>query len=376
MSFLFFFDPLIPGKFSGYNHCMIAIAEGLKALGCTFYGNIDFWWDNSANDYLIKKAPPEYKADVDIYTHTYFSRNNFDVSKVNTSRINVIVDQRDGLKTVALNPAYKHINIILRPHYVKNFEIYNWEVGGNTHYKLQYNDNVVPWQFGLTNRLIEHIGKYYTESPTRTILVNHRVKHSLRDMASEEFLPTLSQEFEVVRNITDALTDEKDFSDTKSYWVQTGRRHDDNYFKSINQHMLNFCFSGWITQKSVGRNPAKIAARAASKLIAKTGTKISPINYLSIVNHDTWRPWEAFIASTIPVMMDYEYWGFELPVMPVSGKHYWGVKGLDFKESAETLNEMSEKELTDIMKQGKQWALDNYAPIPTAKRFLELLQQQ
>jgi hypothetical protein len=55
LKYLFYHVPYESPKVSGYDHCCLVIAEGLKELGDTFYGNINFWKEYGDNEYTVKQ---------------------------------------------------------------------------------------------------------------------------------------------------------------------------------------------------------------------------------------------------------------------------------------------------------------------------------
>jgi hypothetical protein len=71
--------------------------------------------------------------------------------------------------------------------------------------------------------------------------------------------------------------------------------------------------------------------------------------------------------------MDFDNWDWVLPVMPINKVHYWGVSGLNFKESAKELLSMDNETIMKIASAGRQWALDNYSPKATTQRLLKLI---
>jgi len=88
---------------------------------------------------------------------------------------------------------------------------------------------------------------------------------------------------------------------------------------------------------------------------------------------DSWRLWESLVSNSVPIHLDFEENGFVLPVMPENFKHYWGVTGLDFEQSAIALLEANRDHLDTITFSGKQWALEHYSPIAQAQRLLNYL---
>ncbi|MGA7936953.1 MAG: hypothetical protein WCA35_25585 [Kovacikia sp.] len=94
-----------------------------------------------------------------------------------------------------------------------------------------------------------------------------------------------------------------------------------------------------------------------------------------LLQWDSWRLWESWSAGSVVFHADLEKYGAVLPVMPQNWKHYVGVDFESPKGTAQIL-EKDEKVLERISAQGRQWAIDNYAPLPTAMRFLAMLDKR
>jgi hypothetical protein len=70
--------------------------------------------------------------------------------------------------------------------------------------------------------------------------------------------------------------------------------------------------------------------------------------------------------------MNFDYWGFVLPVMPVNKKHYWGVSELTFNDLNELLN-LTKEEIEEIGRNGRKWAIENYSPVAVSRRLIDLI---
>ncbi len=89
-----------------------------------------------------------------------------------------------------------------------------------------------------------------------------------------------------------------------------------------------------------------------------------------VIRWDCLHFWEALTCGCIPIQLDFRKYGFHLPVMPKSWEHYIGVDLDNIQGTLERI-ESEWKRLPEIAKAGKEWAIENYSPVPTAKRFLE-----
>jgi hypothetical protein len=78
------------------------------------------------------------------------------------------------------------------------------------------------------------------------------------------------------------------------------------------------------------------------------------------------------VAGCVTFHVDFDKYGIQLPVMPQNWRHYIGI---DLDNIHDTVDRITDKPeiLETISKEGRQWAIENYAPVPTALRFLEML---
>ena len=88
-----------------------------------------------------------------------------------------------------------------------------------------------------------------------------------------------------------------------------------------------------------------------------------------VLRWDSWRLWESFAAGCVTVHLDFEKYGFALPVMPKAWEHYVPIDLDDIKGSAEALLDRA-GEWEDIAARGRAFALEHYAPAPTAHYML------
>jgi hypothetical protein len=67
--------------------------------------------------------------------------------------------------------------------------------------------------------------------------------------------------------------------------------------------------------------------------------------------------------------LDFDKYGFDLPVKPVAWEHYVPIDLDDIAGSVARMLDR-EKEWPAIAEQGRAWAIAHYAPQPTAARVL------
>lgn len=346
----------IPSNTS-YQHTCIALAEGFKELGIEFYSNCQYWYDWEKGEFLFRLPPVDFKANIHIYSVSNVDK--FGTSGICKESINILLDDADGIDTYARNSECSKFDLILRSHYNSGFK---------------YLSNVRPWAFGLTNRLMIYNLKYRGLEIKPEIFSNLRVPQNVRELANKSLLPKLITKYPLNNKVTDSLSvlENKEL-DVNCYWNQTGRRHNEDYFKILNGSLLTFAFGG-ISERCVGDNGTsvhKLRKRMLAKLHKTFGFRQKSFYYIH--NFDNWRFWEALASNTCPIAINFGYWNCVYPEMPQPGQHYIGVEDYFFKSAADGILKMDKAEILNIAEAGRQWVFEKYSPVATANRLLKLL---
>jgi len=317
-----------------YSYPLVAIAEGLKALGVEFYANADYWRSSPDDrEFLFRCDGGVTPGDCDVVildcewplAGLPLPEGLFRKGRKFTT---VYVDIDDGVRTHAYLDEYRQFDIILKCHY-NNLSVYP--------------DNFRPWAFGLSNRMIAYTdGGVPYSNRKKEMLVNFRTANPLRKIAHDMFLPEI--EFLLTLNYeTDDLSKPPQEPEQHFHWVQTGGRHYPSYYSSIKRSAAGFCFSG----------------------LFDPHTKC-------IVQYDSWRFWECLAAGCIAFHLELDKYGLRLPVMPESFKHYIGVCLDDITAAVERIKD--EPGLLDrVSSQSRAWVIEFYSPEATARRFLQLI---
>jgi hypothetical protein len=356
--FFYFYENL-------FSHLGVCLAEGFKELGIPFYSNINYWQiaPDEPEKYLCYHNPdvgPEDCAVV-IVTQAWLIYNISclpDILHPNRQYIAIYLDDMDG--PTIWNPEFNNFDLRLRTHYNGQF---------------QYPANCRPWVFGLSNRILRstsEIPKF--EVRNKHISVNFRVSHKLltysncflkvpqglvkvdnalivvehplRDIILERFLP-LIQEIMLLDDRVDNFDNPPSDSYDYLQWSQTGQRHYPNYYKRLTESIACACFGGCITP-----------SYATGKSLVEWW--------------DSWRFWESLAAGCVTFHVDFDKYGIKLPAMPQNWEHYIGI---DLENIQDTIVRIADDPgiLEKISQSGREWAIKNYTPVPTALRFLEIL---
>ncbi len=357
-----------------YQHCSVALAEGLVELGIEFYGNDNYWYINEEERFLIQKAKDSFKETISIYTPDYFYHNkkifehfNKDDSKFNiliyeslSSAYRLLGKKHNQLFKMWNDPFFKKFDIVLKCHYTD---------------KIKYPSNFYPWSFGVTNRLINTINYEDITNKKNQICSNFRHPHNLRKKALSELNPLLSQKYEICDIVSSSLNDKKDFNDNNfSYWAQSYHRHDSEYFKLISNSLFSYCFGGIIELKPVNENHKQYLGKLFL-LLSRTLRyfNLSDASCYYIYQYDNFRFWESLLAGTVSLHMNFDDWGFRFPINPIDKKHYLGIRGLDFYNSGQDLLNLSFSEIKNISEESRNWTLQNYSPKAVANRLLGMI---
>ncbi len=86
-----------------------------------------------------------------------------------------------------------------------------------------------------------------------------------------------------------------------------------------------------------------------------------------VLRWDSWRFWEALVSGCIAIHLDFEKYGFDLPVLPEAWIHYAPIDLDNIEQFVEELFDRK-SEWSSISDLGRKWAIENYAPKPAAER--------
>lgn len=354
-SIYFFCYPMGPPEKAGYQHQIINLAEGLRILNVPFFSNVNYWKINCASEeYLLSynNSVDYRKCTAVVFSSWLIIYNRLDLlpkdlfdSKRNYKII--FIDDADGLITPGFDLSQK-VDIVLKSHYNR---------------KYAYPVNFIPWQFGLSNRIIQSVSPLPYSERHKTILFNFRISHPVRTLAREKvlpyFYPYLSPDFG-----TDPI-DVNHRSEDRLFWHQSGRRHNSSFYKRLSQSTACACFGGEL-QNSFSNVKTKLGY-----FLQKLDHHFHFLNPDRVFQFDSWRFWESLASGTCTIHLDLEKYGVCLPVMPENGKHYIGVDIDNLPKLRQILHDESVFE--DIGNNGREWVLQHYSPKQIALRFLNLL---
>ena len=207
----------------------------------------------------------------------------------------------------------------------------------------------IPLAFGLSKGLIAA-----TQTPPpftgrrRAALRNFRatLNQSLRALLDLTYLPALARKVPVAGEVVAP----------------------DAYLTSLLNTQVCLAYGGDLYSPIAGNpwfaknDPALAAAHSFQEMKAPA----------VVLRWDSFRLWESLAAGCLTVHLDFDKYGFALPVKPKAWVHYAPIDLDNISGSVDALL-AREKEWPAIAAAGRAWALEHYAPVPTAIRVLSAM---
>ena len=345
-------------------HSCVCLAEGFTEMGLACYSDFSNCLTGIGKDFLIKYDDRHFISDADIVIihYTIYERDPradetlVCLNKAPRKYITIFLDDSDGLRTPGFRKGAQSCDYVLKSHYNRLY---------------QYPDNFYPWQFGVSNRILNAVSPLPYSQRVSRVLVNFRAKHQLRDYVGGLLQPVFSKYMDW-NTECDTFTSDTLEGDDLLFWKQTGARHYPDYYKKLSSSTVCACYGG-VFAIPVG-NYNKYTAK-----IARIINNAFPIfEWDRVRQWDSWRLWEAWTAACCVIHVDLEKYGCVLPIMPVNGKHYIGIdiKNVDKLEALLSENAKMPKEaslLGEIAANGREFVLENYTPRKVAERLLDMI---
>ncbi|MBF0227498.1 MAG: hypothetical protein HQK76_18790 [Desulfobacterales bacterium] len=206
----------------------------------------------------------------------------------------------------------------------------------------------IPWAFGMTNKIINEGGKEFFNFNEREkiILRNFRATNnqSIRMAGDLAFIPYLEKFFKIDSHVEDMR-----FRDFHLFG--------DSHFLRLKKYIGCAAYGGMFFEPFF------------SNVDNYFGTFLkTPV----IFRWDSWRFWESLACGCLTFALDFEKYGFILPVLPENFKHYIGLNFENPKECFDRL-EAEWENIPKIAEEGRKWAIANYSPKASAQRFLKII---
>lgn len=347
-------------------HNIAVLIDGLAKPGFNFFSDAKRYRRSIDSPYLVnQRKTPLKEFDLIIISAAYnlsdIDEKIIELRKSAPNTILVMIDESDGLRTPGFGKGGQACDLVLKCHYNR---------------KMKYPKNFVPWQFGISQRMIDAIHPLPVSERNPSAAVNFRVHHQLREYMNDRVLPIFEKQATL-----DTTVDNQDssaFSENDRFLNQQARgRHNPFYYQRIPHNLFAIAYGG-VFCLPFG-NHDKYSAK-----IARIINNILPLFKFDRVRQwDSWRLWESMLAGCCTLHVDLEKYGCYMPVMPVNYKDYIGVDPdhLDIFSSwlEKAMQDWKNGDYTQLQAMSdsaRNFVLDNYHPTIVAQRFLDILSQR
>ena len=214
-------------------------------------------------------------------------------------------------------------------------------------------DRHIAWAFGLNRDILQKIDAARISAigqPRKSAFIrNFRPSYnqSVRQVLDLAFVGILAKHFVIDR-----------------VWDESGRFHESFYTRLATS--LGCLAYGGNFIEDFSRNPYWRERGHAVRWIVGDDPVVS--------RWDSWRFWESLASGCLTVTLDFDEYGFLLPVLPVNKSHYLGLRFDRLNDTIDILTGERD-ELAEIAERGRHWAVTHYSPVPTALRFLSIMAQ-
>jgi hypothetical protein len=368
--YFFCFPPTLRGQgdyrsaFHYYQHGTVCLGEGLKTLGVQIFSNVSFWLPSLDEPFLLTHDPNVTPDDCDIVVinefwwekRSQFARELCDPERLlrpdRPHRTVLLESSDDGPSKNFLESGLDRFDCCFKSHFTKFSPSFQ-----NTH----------PFPFGLSERILRELQNVPAFNERQhALLVNSQKllkgEHTLRQYIEKYFLPKINS---IIPLDTTKKTDAKERGTYHAFqWEQASGRHNPGYYELLLSTTTCSSFGGYFISP-FPYHSWTWTGRFCRKVIAEFGWKTR-----RLVQWDSWRFWEALAAGCVPIHLDFDKYGFVLPVMPENWKHYIGID-LDNLDASIDRIEKNLDRLPEISEEGRSWVLEHYTPVAVARRFLD-----
>jgi len=304
------------------SHICLCLADGLNQLGIPVFSNIEV------------QVTPSFQLG-----------NAQGMVPNNAALIIVDIQENEIKKGLAFDLGFFHPRILVfsMSDTVGNFYFGDEIICFCTHENKYYRNSGkrFPWAFGISSFMIEESEKNKADKRGNIILKNFRpsANQDIRNCLALIFLPLLEKNIEI------------------------DDRVGNDHFERLASYIGCLAYGGYLAV-NLRKNDF-----FANKQECAAGKKITFLKEPVILRWDSWRFWESLTCGCLTFHLDFDKYGFMLPVMPENWKHYIGLNLEDIKGDVERLMDERDK-IPEIAENGRTWALAHYSPLATAKRFL------
>lgn len=205
--------------------------------------------------------------------------------------------------------------------------------------------NRLPWAFGLSARKMDITAPEVPfEERKNTVIRNFRASRNqqVRNVLDLAFVSHLENHFTI------------------------DRRVGDDHFERLKNSVGCLAYGGSFDENLVS-NPYFANLPRYQKLYANVIYHQSPV----ILRWDSWRWWESLASGCLTFHLDFEKYGFLLPVMPRAWEDYIPIDLADPKGTVDKLMDQRSR-WAEIAANGRSWARTHYSPKAVAQRLIDM----
>lgn len=317
-----------------FSHVAICLAEGLQQIGIPIYSNIDYTHPSSS----VRFIPT---SDISLLENSYCTVMTLEnICELFPYRVNQLECIHN--KTLSLCMHDNLSNFLIDP------EIPLLCTHEN---EFRRNDGIrIPIAFGLNQAMIKQTFNLpeFTDRENYVLRSFHpSLRQDVRSCLDLSLIPSLQYNIPVETRYTTLQSDFMTLLSKTKYCLSYGG-----------------CFS-----QNISLTPVFQAMEACREFYSHiTFTKDTVVD-----RWDSWRFWESLVSGCVTIHLDFEKYGFKLPVMPENWKHYIGLDLANIHRDVERMLDEQEQ-MQEIAYNGRLWALEHYSPIAVAKRFLKTIE--
>jgi hypothetical protein len=349
MKILFYVNYAGPPESADYQHCVIALAEGLRANHIPFDANVDYY--RVGDSYLFQKKENINPNDYD-YIITSYSCGIIEGRKPYPDKTSFIPP--DILQNKSPTRKYKTIMLDWSDGYytyIKNAKYYDYYFVCNySHVLKSHYPNVFPLCFSATNRIVEAVTTHAVPFDKRKtqMLYSHRILHPIRKYAVDYIYSMFTDFYSTFNdNFSGLPTDHPEYI----HWAQSGRRHNPNFYKELGNTKIADCLGGYAQNTNDGKT--------------------------IVYQIDSFKLWESFFSGCCVIMVHLESVGIQFPHQPVNMEHYIGFT-LDKIHDTQIMFDIvnGSIDVEKIARQGQEWANTYYSPSALSSYVLQTVQDK
>ncbi|MEA5616914.1 hypothetical protein VB711_03525 [Cronbergia sp. UHCC 0137] len=320
-----------------FSFASVCLADGLNQLGIPVFSNIDYE-ENLISDFKFQSVKNLKFSDQGEPKYIIYDLSSCSIEKpielvIPSGKIGLALSMSDVVSGCIL----KNDIPFFCTHYNEFLEVQGWRL---------------PWAFGLSSKMVKSSGYDVSSIDTRkkSIVYNFRpsLSQSVRECLDLILIPHLEKYFTLETEIVG-----------EGRWTETN-------LERLKRSFGCLAYGGTFSQDLL-KNDFFETLEDYSRLYKN----FTYLKRTVIDRWDSWRFWESLAAGCLTFHLDFEKYGFKLPVMPNNWEHYIGLNLEDIKGDIERVMDESEK-LPIIAANGRKWALEHYSPIAVAERFLSI----